>query len=240
MKRTLSALVLVCLFLLPAAACGEHEGSAVVMKIAEINEYGGILAVYWDTDRASPCSVNLSDDVKIIGENGEKMNESDLNAGMVIEIRWPGMVLYSDPEQIPDVTSVRVIEQDDDFVGLYRTVFQKLWELEPELNQDITCVGLDFSGLTDLSQKELDGLAYLIYCDLGLGLDVEFVDGANIDRKASYWEKGVLLTVELTEQTEDRVVFTAMKWRGEEHAAVLTDCAAVRGENGAWSWEAGF
>ena len=240
-------LVLACLVLFLAGACEKREhGLTATMKIAEINEYGGIFAFFRDTDR--DFFVHLREDVKITGENGEKLSKFDLRAGMVVEIQWPGSVALSSPEQISGVTSVRVIQQEDDFVGLYRSVFRKLWELEPELNRDITYACLDFSALTDLSEGELHTLRYLICCDMGGGLDLDFVDRAYIDREVSYLEKmgevsylekGLLLTVEATERTEDRIVFTAMKWRGAERIAALTDCVAVRGEHGAWSWEIG-
>ena len=238
MKRKLLALVLAGLFLITAAACGTVDDpipgeSTAVLKLVRVD---WMLAVQQDGNYARLCTLGLSDGVKITDESGKKLSKADLHAGMMVEIQWPGMVQLSWPEQINRITSVRVVEQDDDFVGLYRTVLRTLWELEPELNENITYVGWDFTSLTNLSEAELAALEYLLRIDLEFGMDINTVEGAYIDRTADYLENGLLMTVELVEETDGRIVFNAVKWRGTEHAVVLTNCVATRGENGAWSW----
>lgn len=244
MRKSL-ALVLACLFLLLAVACGTGkeeppEDSGVYYKIVEWQETFAHVVEWSDREhQLGICSMSWVDDVSVLDENGEPITVAELRAGMVLELEWDGMVQESYPGGIRGVTAIRVVEQDNDFVGLFRAVVQELWETEPSLNADIAHIGFDFSALTNLSDKERNALKYLVSCDLDLGLDVDSVNGAYIDRKDLYWEDGVLLSIELTEQTEDRLVFTAQKWRGVESAVWLTDCVAVRGESGTWSWEVG-
>lgn len=81
--------------------------------------------------------------------------------------------------------------------------------------------------------------------DLNMGLDYvtgtweELCDQGYIDKENLYWDNGVFLSIELTEEGARKFTFTAEKWRGGLGAIFYTGCAAKPGRSGQWSYEPG-
>lgn len=243
---------LLCLLLL--AGCTGQDAEETVntykttsaYKIMNIYENEGrysCLAVNWESERWELTFVGVNDAV-ISGWDGAELTSADLRPGMVIDVTWDGMVAESWPCQIR-VDEVVVTKQDDDLVGLYRTVLNDLWENDSGLNQGAELLGLDFSTLTNLTNREKEALAYLFSCDAGLGLSYvtgtweELRDQGYIDGENLVWENGVFFSVSMEQEGSGTFRFEAEKWRSGLGAIFFTDCTAKRGSDGAWSYESG-
>lgn len=252
MKKRILALILA-VFLLALTACGSgqqaeepYEGDGVYYKVMELRD-GYAYVVEWSSreHQTGLCTMGWEDDAEILNEKGEPITPADLRPGMVLDIRWDGSILESYPGQIHGVTAIRVVEKEDDLVGLYLSVLRELWETDPGLNGGAVQLGFDFSTLTNLTGDEKDALAYLASCEFGLGLQYvygtweELCDQGYIDRENLYWEDGVFISIEVSELEEDGMVFTAQKWRSGLGAIWLTDCVATRDKDGSWTYEPG-
>ena len=252
MKRILCCLLSCVLFL---SACGGQEPEEPVLeenqvcaayKIVEVSEYEGkysVLAYNMEAERPELTFVGVNDAEIYVGL--DRVTAADLRPGMVIEVIWNGMVAESWPCQIR-ADKVHVGGQQDDLVGLYRAVLSDLWENDPGLNHDAEVLGLDFSTITNLPEIEKDALAYLVSCDVGLGLEYvfgtweELCDEGYIDREELYWEDGVFFSIELAgEPGESSFTFDAQKWRSGLGAIFYTDCTAKRASEGQWTYEPG-
>ena len=249
-KRVYTMVLSVLMLLLCACGMAQEkepavfpEESAALFKIVELRE-SGFLGVRADSTRQELIFVSLHGTV-CYGEKGETVTVADLRPGMAVTVYWDGMIMESYPGQIAGVTALQVAEQQDDLVGLYRRVLHELWENDPALNQDAVLLGLDFSGVTHLSEGEKTALAYLFSCDVGLGL--QYVTGTwqqlgeqgYIDTENLYWEDGVFLSLSVTEEGNGRFTFEAEKWRSGTGAIWFKCCTAKQGKAGQWNYEMG-
>lgn len=257
MKRWKLAVLLALLLVLLAGCSGdgaapktlEADADQLLSRVKVMRMYEGYaLVVGWDESGypQDPCFMGLPNEELLDGD-GKAIAASDLRPGMVLDIVWNGSVAESWPGET-GADKAQVAEQGDDLVGLYRQVIADLWTEDPGLNSGIELVGLDFSTLTNLTEGERSALVYLVSCDLELVMnDITYVTGTwqelcdqgYIDQENLYWENGVFLSIELTEAGEDGFVFTAEKWRSGLGAIWFTDCAAVRGSGGQWSYQPG-
>lgn len=173
-------------------------------------------------------------------ENGELIN-------VYYEI-----VLETYPAQFGGVTAVEHTRTErDDRCGLYLQVLEDLWEADPGLNTDLEELGVDFSGLTDLTESEKSALAWVFGNAHGLmpitGTLEEIWEAGYLtpmtepaegqeDSVALYrWENGCLFS--LTGSAEEG--FTAQKWASGLGAYLFSDCTAVQNADGTWSYTVG-
>lgn len=251
MKKRVFALVLAML-LLALTACGsvQEKGPSIVLdgsvarfKIVELRE-NGFLGIMVQTDREDLYSVSFGDGV-CYDEKGNTITKDALRPGMVVDIHWPGVILESWPGQIMGVTALQVVEQEDDLVGLYLRVLHDLWKNDPALNHDVTRLGMDFSGLTNLTAGEVRALEYLFACDVDLfagmvtGTWQELCDAGLINEEDLYWEDGVFLSISVTEEGAGKFTFDAQKWRSGTGAIWFSGCKARPSTDGQWSYEPG-
>lgn len=247
-KRISAALLLACLLLLFAGCTPKEpvqgpDEATTRFKIVDLRE-NGFLGISVLSERGDLYSVSFGD-VVYYDEDGAVMTEVDLRPGMVVDVRWPGLVLETWPGQIGGVSVLQVVEQQDDLVGLYRQVLHDLWEEDPALNHDVTRLGLDFSGLTNLTEPERRALEYVFSCDVELfagmvtGTWEELCDAGLIDEKNLYWEDGVFLSISVTGEGNGKFTFDAKKWRSGTGAIWFSGCNAKPGKNGQWSYEVG-
>ena len=190
-------------------------------------------------------------DVYTLG-TAELAVEGELTDGAVVEVRFDGAVMESYPAQFSGVTGVQVTEQPvDDRCGLYLQVLEDLWEVDPGLNTDLEELGVDFSGLTDLTESEKSALAWVFGNAHGLmpitGTLEEIWQAGYLtpmtepaegqeDSVALYrWENGCLFS--LTGSAEEG--FTAQKWASGLGAYLFSDCTAVQNADGTWSYTVG-
>ena len=161
-------------------------------------------------------------------------------------------VLETFPAQFGGVTAVEhTLTDRDDRCGLYLRVLEDLWAADPGLNTDLEELGVDFSGLTDLSESEKSALAWVFGNAHGLtpvtGTLEELWEAGCLtpmtepaegyeDSVALYcWENGCLFS--LSGSAEEG--FTARKWASGLGAYVFSDCTASRNADGTWSYTVG-
>lgn len=161
-------------------------------------------------------------------------------------------VMETYPAQFGGVTAVEHTRTDrDDRCGLYLQVLADLWEVDPGLNTDLEELGVDFSGLTDLTESEKSALAWVFGSAHGLmpvtGTLEELWEAGYLtpmaepaegqeDSVSLYrWENGCLFS--LTGSAEEG--FDAEKWTSGIGAYMFVDCTAVQNADGAWSYEVG-
>ena len=190
-------------------------------------------------------------DVYTLG-TAELAVEGELTDGAVVEVRFDGAVMESYPAQFSGVTGVQVTEQPvDDRCGLYLQVLEDLWEVDPGLNTDLEELGVDFSGLTDLTESEKSALAWVFGNAHGLmpitgtleelwqaGCLTPMTEPAEGQegRVSLYrWEDGCLFV--LTGSAEDG--FDAEKWTSGIGAYMFVDCTVRQNADGTWSYTIG-
>ena len=202
----------------------------------------------------------------LAGENGEVYTLSTeqlggeppaLTDGMMVEVRYSGVTLETYPARFADVSSVTAADGGrDDRCGLYLQVLEDLWAVDPGLNDGITHLGVDLSGLTVLSESEKSAVAYAFGMAHGMfPLEAtwdELVEEGYIDRENLIWEDGVLFSIATDEDAvwslpnlpvgaEPPVLtaFNAQKWRSGLGAYFFRDCIAQMSPDGDWSYSVG-
>jgi len=145
-----------------------------------------------------------------------------------------------EPEESPVVESPEPVSE---VCELYLQVLADLWEVDSGLNGGITCLGLDLSGVTDLTKADREYIAW----EFGAAYEMEVLPGGYEDlREGGYlepyaegtelfwWEDGVLFVI--TGSAED---FDAHKWRSPLGAYFFSDCSGEQNGEGRWSYEIG-
>lgn len=165
--------------------------------------------------------------------------DAPVTDGEVINV-WFETVLEIYPAALGGVSRVEPADESaDDRCGLYLRVLEDLWETDPGLNGGISQLGLDLSGITDLSGSEKAAVEYAFACAHDLfpaltGTWRELADQGYIDEENLIWEDGILFT--LTGSAEN---FDAQKWRSGLGAYFFTDCTASMSADGSWTYQVG-
>ena len=181
-----------------------------------------------------------------ISVNIPVIGNKELMPGTIIHIGYDGFVQEIYPANIPSAQYIQVIEQSDDLIGLYKTVFKDLFETDKGLNDDITMVALDLTKAENLTTQDKNALVYLIGTMTGLETRLatyeELVNEKLISTDAQgipgSFEKGILVSFEISDVKEDSFNFTATKWRGPLGAYIFSDCTAKKVGN-TWSYKVG-
>lgn len=159
--------------------------------------------------------------------------------GQVINV-WFETIMETDPASLGGVTKAEPADEPaDDRCGLYLQVLEDLWETDAGLNSGVTQLGLDLSGVTDLSGSEKAAVEYAFACAHGLfpaltGTWQELADQGYIDEENLIWEDGILFT--LTGSADE---FDAQKWRSGLGAYFFSDCTASMADDGSWTYQVG-
>ena len=188
----------------------------------------------------------------VVMVDGQPARVDHLQPGMLLTVTWNGMVAESYPGQLGTVYALSADSGDtDDRCGLYLQVLEDLWEVDPGLNTGLEELGVDFSGLTDLTESEKSALAWVFGNAHGLmpitGTLEELWQAGYLtpmtepaegqeDSVALYrWENGCLFS--LSGSAEEG--FTAQKWASGLGAYVFSDCTAAQDADGTWSYTVG-
>lgn len=216
----------------------EPAGSAVVVdgppwfdtfRVVDSGEDGTTLLLAGNGGGAGEVySLNVAD----------KELDAPLLDGELINVYFE-TVLETYPGQFSGVSKVEHTEtQRDDRCGLYLQVLEDLWAVDPGLNANITELGVDLSGVTDLSEAEKAAIAHRFGEKHGLmpvtGTWEELCDQGYIDRENLYWAEGCLFSITGTAET-----FDAEKWASGLGAYFFQDCTGDQGRDGTWTYEVG-
>ena len=150
--------------------------------------------------------------------------------------------MESYPAQLGEPVYLKITGQGDDLVGLYQTVFEDLWDVDPGLNGEIETMAFDLSKVSNLSDSEKSALIYLVSGSHGIfgisGTFDELAEQGYIDKDQLLFEKGILFQLEVTNTSKTGFVFNASKWRSGDGAYFYQDCRAVE-RDGNWEYTVG-
>ncbi len=233
---------------------GTDPAVSAAFRIVDGAEDGNLLLA--ELEGASGVYRLGTKDLEILA-GGEKIDSAALRDGMTVEITWSGDVLETYPAQFSGVLSLAVTDgQTDDRCGLYLQVLEDLWNVDPGLSADVTQLGVDLSGLTDLSDAEKSAVAWRFGELHALtpiqGTYAQLCEQGYIDGEALYWEDGCLFSI--TTDTDAvwslpmlgpgmkppvLTAFDAQKWRSGTGAYFFCDCSARMAEDGTWAYSVG-
>jgi len=175
-----------------------------------------------------------------------------LAPGTLVDVTWSGATLEMFPGRFAGEASITVREDGfDDRCRLYLDVLEDLWATDEGLNSSgMEYVGVDLSQ-TSLPESERSAVAWLFGEKHGVTpleetyeelqehgyLTADDLEGT--DAKFWHWENGCLFSITEKEDAavafgSSSVTFDAEKWRSGLGAYYFCDCAASRGQDGAW------
>lgn len=206
------------------------------------NDWSWLLVTDWgETDYPVGLCAVSAQNAQITGTDGEAITVDELRPGMILDITWNGIIADSFPGSLT-ADEIQVVEQGDDLVGMYCQLLTELWT-ETGQKTGVERLGFDFSGLTDLSAREQQALAYLTACKLEMGFSYgsgtwdELVSDNHITMDGEgYWTNGMLLSLSLYVQEDGHAGIIASSSRSRDGAILVLTCMADRQEDGSWSY----
>ncbi len=178
---------------------------------------------------------------------GAKTAEGEPAAGAAGAADSPG-----EPDD-PDDSAAAVRE---DVCELYLAVLEDLWNVDSGLNNEISQIGIDLSGLSHLTEEEKDSVMseFASRHDLPYiaGTWEELCEQGLIDKEKLYWKDGLFFSIKTNEDAEwnlpagaegapapELTSFDAQKWRSGLGAYFFGQCTARKNADGKWSYSVG-
>lgn len=233
-KRCLAAILCgVCLALL-ATGCAPDQSAppgpeTVEGKILSIS--GGTLCIAQDGEGAREdglYSVSV-DSVEVWGNT----EDGELKPGMQIVLSYDGTVQETYPLSLTP-TNVFVLEQGDDFVGMYLEVME---HLVSRRNNPTPLFAFDVTGLSNLTETEKQGLVWLFGSDFQRetfqSTRPELIENGFIDPEDTYFKDGGLVTLKAEETSEGVYEIEASLWYSVQGATGFSITASPD-KNGVW------
>lgn len=256
--KKLSLLLLISIMLLIFVGCIANPKEENIPKLQEENPVNHTEASLPQTEAVLKAKImkvydasvlvgSIEDDARpsdiyMIPLDVTTFGTSNLQAGAIVEIGYDGAVMEIYPAKLGAVEYIKVVEQKDDMVGFYETVFNELWETDKALNANIDMVAFDLSNADNLTDTEKNALIYILGNTFGLqtvtGTFEQLCDEGYIDKENLVFENGILLKLEVLELAEDSFKFNAEKWRSGLGAYSFHDCTAKKTTNG-WEYTIG-
>lgn len=256
MKRY-SMMILVVVMIYTLAACSQKtddldgrdsnktgEGSSAILagKIMDIDGTDILLAnIAEDAGQGDIYRIN-AEKVEVIGADSSALDLNSLNKGMLVDVVYDGHVQESFPMGLGGVSVINIKEQGDDIAGLYSTVVDDLYTVDPGLNDNAEILAFDLTGVSNLSQAEKTSFVYLIGNTYNIeamaGTFEELCEQGYIDKDKLYFEKGLLFTIKDSPMSGGSFTFDAQKWRSGLGAYFFVDCKA-RKTSSEWNYTIG-
>lgn len=232
------------------------QSVSITCLLVDGAENGTLLLAQADGSPGDVYTLDATDGA-VVMPDGSSASWSELRDGMTVHLQYSGDILETFPAQLSGVSVIRVAgDEADDICGLYLQVLEDLWTVDPGLNSNITQLGVDLSGLTNLSGAAKSAVAWRFGELHGVpvveGSFEELCEQGYIDREALCWEDGILFSITTDAEAvwnlpilrpeEDPPVLTALnaqKWRSGLGAYYFCDCVAQRAEDGTWTYAVG-
>ncbi len=169
-------------------------------------------------------------------------NKNVLEQGAIIEIGYDGTIMETYPARFGNIRYIKLIEKNDDLVGLYESVLTNLWETDEGLNTDIDIIAFDLTKVSNLTDTEKSALTYVMGNKYKLetitGTFDELSEQGYIDKDNLYFENGILFSINILEKSSKSFKFDVKKWRSGLGAYFFNDCIAKKTNKG-WVYEIG-
>lgn len=252
MKRIFTV-ILVIMIAISLTSCADNgnindpnnEPEVLTAKIMNITSTSILLAGTSDNaDNADNADIYWlnTNGISIYGTKGEKLSYNALQNGMVVDVEFDGIIQESFPMGLGNVNSVRIIEQKDDLVNFYLGVTDDLYNTDKGLNEGISVIAFDLTGIKNLSETEKTALVYIasnIYDKETMsGTFEELSEQGYIDKENLYFENGLLFTLKDEKISGDKFKFDIQKWRSGLGAYYFNDCTAEKKDD-KWTYEIG-
>lgn len=134
----------------------------------------------------------------------------------------------------------------EELVDLYFSALHDLIRSDFGLAQDVAIFGFDFSQAGSLTEKEGQVLAsrlkekfYKSKVIFGTFEELEKAGHIKNERQGGmgiHWSDGLLLTLKVTTEKEDCIIFSMSAWRSGDGAVGKDDCKAEK-EGGKWNYD---
>ena len=196
-------------------------------------------------------------DVLFYDQEGTELEAKALRPGMRIALSAAADSTSVEryPLGITGVHKVRVLEQQNDVVGLYLDILKAVYGADTALNDKITIAALDLTKEENLSKQEKEALRYLFWSyltnaqeslpDGGSGhIDVmlstweELTEEGLIDKENLDFPEGILITIKAGQIKNDSFRFDVEKWRSGLGAIGYDSCEGTF-EDGAGTYRLG-
>ena len=243
MKKYVLSLLLLAALLLAATGCGaapapEAPAGSYSGKIVQITDTTLLLAS--DESDTDLCTVGLAE-LTLTDEADTAISATDLACGMSVAVTYDGSISESYPAQLSGASALTILQRESDLVGLYRTVIDDLYAVDPGLNHQVSLLAFDLDGLQNLTRAEKSALLYLTGSALGLETMTATYDSlaedGYLDADGRFTD-GLLFTITDTPIKGSRFTFDAQKWRSGLGAYYFLECIA-REKDGLWSYTIG-
>jgi hypothetical protein len=212
-------------------------------KVMDINGTSLLLAnMAEDAGPADIYQLNGEKVAFITDADGNKLDVSALERGMLVEIAYDGMLQESFPMGISNATGILIKGQSDDLGGFYRTVIDDLFKVDPGLNDHVEILAFNLTGVVNMTATEKTALIYILGNTYKMtafaGTYEELCEQGYINKEKMYFEKGLLFTIEDTMMSDGSFTFDADKWRGGDGAYYFHECTAKKTQDG-WNYTIG-
>ncbi len=143
-----------------------------------------------------------------------------------------------------------------DVCELYLLVLEDLWNVDSGLNNGITQIGIDLSGLSHLTEAEKETVMHEFASRHNLpyiaGTWEELCEQGYIDKDNLCWDDGLFFSIRTNEDAvwnlpaakdgdsvPELTAFDAQKWRSGTGAYFFGQCTAQKNADGKWSYTVG-
>lgn len=143
-----------------------------------------------------------------------------------------------------------------DVCELYLKVLEDLWNVDSGLNDGISQLGIDLSGLSHLNEAEKETVMSRFASRHDLPYIAatweELCEQGYIDREKLCWDDGLFFSIKTNEDAEwnlpcikegdtapELTAFDAQKWRSGLGAYFFGQCTARKNADGTWSYSVG-
>lgn len=219
---------------------------SVLCRIVDGAEEGNLLLASQSGEGDSLFRLAVGEDTYVTVDDKEASADR-LQDGMLLQVVFGGDVMESYPAMFGGVIAVNAVTAGlDDRCGLALQVLDDLWTEDSGLNGDVEYFGLDIDEALIPQRAEREAIAWrfaeLHGAEPLLGTWQELADEGYIDEENLYWEDGLHFSLTASKgktQKENKLYFSAGKWRGGLGAIYFTDCTADRTKTGSWTYEPG-
>ncbi len=255
MKR-ITAIILTLIMALALSACADNNNtnsghlpstspgtapSDIVLTARIMQIYGNslLLANISEDANASDLYMVPTDSLVILSTDGSDVDKGALASGMIVEVAYDGVVMESYPMQLGNPSSIEIKDQGTDLMGFYKQVIDELYSEDTGLNDSISVLAFDLTGIVNLTGTEKSALVYVLGNAYGMeslqGTFDELCEQGYIDKEKLFFKSGLLFELSDTLAENNSFTFDISKWRSGLGAIGMQDCKAMY-KDGVWTY----
>ena len=251
----LGSLLLLCILFLSASEQklngyfqGEEEDeNTITGKIIEVRDTSILLLHEGDVNEGL-MEAEIKN-VKIYSQNKQEIKADTLKPGMYIRlsIQEGSTVMERYPLLISGAQEIHVLEQGNDYIGLYLDIIEEIYGRDSALNDGMRVMALDLTQVRNLSDSEKEAIRYLleplletwqkdsigspgtVKCpnpNVILVAEEDLMEQGLLSEDGSYFPEGILIKIRTVRNRKNSFTFSAKKWSSGLGANGYDDCKA--------------